>query len=178
MYSSTIATNPFKPKLSLGGSLPILDHRNSFGTTAFHDSVYVNTLNLALKTELNGLDSCSAFQNSGSARVATHVSNLISNHYQSSKKLKNLIIRNSGIPNLDSNLSGKFSKAVIQITASWPDWIHTPASQSALQRIELKLDNLYDDLLEISPFVDRPILNQLKDSIGKNQESYLFLFEE
>jgi hypothetical protein len=156
--------------LSAGTGIGLVG-RNAFGfvrtvpwTASYQDDPYLDLLNRALRAELDCLHAYEAVAGEKYCILA----GVVENHDKSVSELSELIVKRQGIPENHSGLSGELGKAIIQLTALMPEWIHSQAQRSMFLRSEKKLAGLYDDLVDLAPIRDLTSLAILGDRVAKN----------
>ena len=159
--------------LSAGSGLGLINRRG-FGyveasVTTYQDNRYLDLLNKALRAELDCLHAFAALD----TEKYCNMEDIVENHDLAIKNLSTLIIQHRGIPENHSGLSGEFGKAIIQLTAMMPQWIHGQAHRSTFMRSEKKLSGLYQELIKVAPLRDRDVLQTLSGKIAENIEYFL-----
>jgi hypothetical protein len=130
-------------------------------------------LNKALRAELDCLHAYAALD----AEKCCNLAEIVANHDLSIRDLSALIIQHRGIPENHSGLSGEFGKAIIQLTALMPEWIHGQAQRSTFMRSERKLAGFYDELMKVAPLRDKAVIETLNGRIAKNIDCFFSMPE-
>jgi hypothetical protein len=174
--NTDVATvNPFQQKFPhKQHAAKVIFPKKSVHSTTLQNNEYIDELNKSLRCELNALHTYSSLQASASQTF----NHLTSNHLKAVDVLSHLIIKNRGIPEKSSTISGHISKIMLQLTAALPHAIHKSAAESTLSHLENGLKNRYENLYNLSPIVDHPALIELKNCANSNLKAYRLLLLE
>jgi hypothetical protein len=129
---------------------------------------YITLLNRALRIELNCLHAFSGAEIG--ARDA--VDCIVANHHSSVSDLSKLIVRRHGIPICHSSLAGGFGRAIVQISAHMPEWLHNQAQRSAILAAERRLARVYGLAIDAAPRIDVEGVEELLERAIENMNVF------